>query len=202
MDRSAFEGKAIPNLEYPFDPITPERMAVGQRTRWHQGPLAAALDWQAGTWFPRIAYLGLAPSTDWNGGRVREAELGWEAEDLAHVPSVLGAGRGAARQDYTQAAASGMSVGDGMLGDDVEVVNMHPDHPRRTIRFPADQPRVRLELRPRRMEDLPVRLSTVVLRPDRDEIVLTWCASTPIERQVSWSTAEAMRRDVQWIGRR
>jgi len=199
MSREAFDGLTLPNLEYPFDPLTPERIVAGSRERWMGLPLPACLDWQSAGWFPRSAYLGMAtpsgPSTT-----PQEVQLGWEPEDLLQTPPILEDPERPVRQEYFQGAAPGMALTDVPPGSVVEIGGCHPDLEVFAARLPHEQPRVRLALNGRRMETLITQLNTVVVRPDRQELVLTWCAWTPVDRMYALSQLEAMRREIDWHG--
>lgn len=74
-DEESLGAAEVPNLEFPFDPITPERLAVRSVHGWVDAPLPACMDWQSAGWFPRIAYLGGALFPPDYRGPVRETEL-------------------------------------------------------------------------------------------------------------------------------
>ena len=78
-DEESLAAVQVPNLEFPFDWITPERLATGSVHGWVTAPLPACMDWQSAGWFPRIAYLGAAVFPPDYSGPVRETELGWAA---------------------------------------------------------------------------------------------------------------------------
>lgn len=199
LDRESFEDLPIPNLEFPFDPLTPERLAVGAPERWMHGPLPAAMDWLGSGWFPRSAYIGLVQGSEVPDGQPTEVELGWAAPDLMLTPSILENPSRPPRQEYFQAAAPGMALSRTLDGSPLEVTNMHPDMPVRVIRLPVEAPHVKLGIKHGRLEELETRLNTIVIRPDVDEIVLTWCARATVNRTYSLEQAEAMRRDVRWL---
>jgi hypothetical protein len=198
LDRESFEDLPIPNLEFPFDQLVPERLAVGAADRWIHGPLPAGMDWVGSGWYPRTGYLGLAPRYELRDEQPAEVELGWATQDLAVTASILENSARPPRQEYFQAAAPGLVLPTAAAGCSLEITNMHPDVRVRVIRLPAEVPQVRLGFERGRLEALDTRLSTIVVRPDLDEIVLTWCARTPVSRAYSLEQVDAMRRDVRW----
>jgi hypothetical protein len=55
LDRLSFEGMIIPNLEYPDDRLTPQRLAAFDAGGWREAPIPAGMDWQPSYCFPRRA---------------------------------------------------------------------------------------------------------------------------------------------------
>ena len=129
LDRESFEDIDIPNLEHPFDPLTPERLAVGGPTEWLRGALPAAWDYQDLSWFPRCGYLGLTPSYN-EDHAPGELKQGWAASDILETENVVHATSPKdCRREFTQAAAPGLSV-DGFQGNEhFEFRNLHKNKP-------------------------------------------------------------------------
>jgi hypothetical protein len=57
LDRASFEGLSIPNLEYPDDPLTPQRLVVSPAGAWASAPIPAGMDWQPSYCYPRSERL-------------------------------------------------------------------------------------------------------------------------------------------------
>lgn len=197
-DEESLAAARVPNLSYPFDPVTPERLAVGAPERWARAPLPAALDWTGPGWFPRIAYLGLAKPAPDGDAPIAEIEAGWAAPDLLAIPPPLQSLDAPPRAEHFQAASPGMSFARIALGQQFELTNLHPEHPVWRVALPREYPAISLELEPGRMTPLEPRLSALVFRPDRSELVTTWCASAPIQRAYGRAQIEAMRVDGEW----
>ena len=194
-----FAGKLVPNLEHPFDPLTPERMIVGSTRRWIQAPLPAAWDFQAETWFPRAAYLGLVPKYEDGGRRPAEVTRGWAAEDLLSIRSVLRTmPDGIVRAEYGQCAAPGMSVR-GLAADETfELRGLHPSKPVDSFALPGEVPKVEIELDPGTMTELAPHLHTVVVRAPLREVEVLWCARAESRRRFDDAELVSLRRNVRF----
>lgn len=197
-DEESLAAVQVPNLEFPFDWITPERLAVGSVHGWVTAPLPACMDWQSAGWFPRIAYLGGALFPPDYKGQVRETELGWAAGGLVDIPPITSQPDELPRFEFTQGASSGMSVDSVSPGELVELRNLHPVYPFCTFRLPDEIPRVRMELRAGEWTPLEPHLNAVVIRPDVDEAVMTWCASAPVDSAFRPDDPDEIRREISW----
>jgi hypothetical protein len=187
----------VPNLEFAFDPITPERLAAGNAANWIEGPLPACMDWQSATWFPRIAYAGLAPLPAGFEGRIAEVERGWAAPDLLHTPSVVKAPGRPMRREFAQAASPGMSVAGFPPDATVEIMNMHPEYPVCTFELPGHAPRARLEVGGGIL-NLEPHLNAAVIRPDCEMVIMTWCAHAPRPPRLTERALWEARIGVSW----
>jgi hypothetical protein len=196
------EDLLVPNLEYPFDPVTPERLAVGDPRSWHAAPLPAGMDWFSAGWFPRLAYMGIHDLPPGFEGRLAEKERNWVAPDLLDIPPVTVVPDRPVRQEYFQAASPGMSfpvaLGAVTAGIVVELTNLHPDRPALNLQLPREWPSARLELEPGKMTELQPHLNAVVLRPDDLEVVMIWCARTERSREHTPRQYAEMKTDVAW----
>lgn len=197
-DAESLAAVQVPNLEFPFDPITPERLAVGEPAKWIDAPLPACMDWQSATWFPRIAHLGLAPLPDDYQGRVAEIERGWAPPDLLRCPSIFQQPDKPPRPEYLQAASPGMTLANLRPDEFVQLHNLHPEQPVCTFQLPGEVPRARLELKPGEMILLDPHLNAVVIRPDTEEVVMIWRADAPAPSDLDARNWEDMRHDVSW----
>ncbi len=188
----------VPNLEFAFDPITPERLAVDGPANWIDGPLPACMDWQSASWFPRLAYVGLAPLPDNFEGRIAEVERGWAAPDLLRTSSILKAPDSPMRPEFAQAASPGMSF-EGFPPDAVvELHNLHRDYPVCTLELPGQVPRARLELGAAGAINLEPHLNSIVIRPDHEQVVMTWCAHAPRPQRLTSRILDSVRFSISW----
>jgi len=198
-DEESLAAVEIPNLEFPFDPITPERMIAGSVYGWVDAPLPACMDWQSAGWFPRIAYLGAAIFPPDYKGPVRETSLGWAAHDIVDIPPVTSTIDELPRIEFTQGASAGMSLDSIRPGEVVELQNLHPVYSFCTFRLPDEVPRARLELGSGSWTDLEPHLNAVVIRPDSDEVVMVWCASADPPARFEPGDIEELGHDVEWL---
>ncbi|WP_437627180.1 DUF2169 domain-containing protein [Sorangium sp. So ce1151] len=197
LDAESFTGLPIPNLEHPFDPLTPQRLAVGKPTRWIHAPLPAGWDFQSMAWFPRIAYLGLAPSCQ-PDARVAEVERGWAARDILTIQPLYQDPGAPLRLEHAQTASPGMSVSDLAPGEYFELRNLHPTRQVYSFHLPGEAPRVLLELDPGRLTEVETHLCSVVVRPVPGEVVVVWSARAPVALELTEEQRMNLRREVRW----
>lgn len=198
-DEESLAAVQVPNLEFPFDPITPERLAVGSVHGWVNAPLPACMDWQSAGWFPRIAYLGGALYPPEYKGPVRETELGWAAHDLVEIEPLISHPENLCPLEFFQGASPGMSLDYVTPGDLVELRNLHPVYPFCTFRLPDEVPRVLLEPGPGQCIALEPHLNAIVIRPEEDQVVMIWCASAALDAPIEPDDVDEIRRDVRWL---
>jgi hypothetical protein len=203
LERYDLEDVVVPNLEYPFDPVTPKRLAVGTLDNWHAGPVPAGLDWYAAGWFPRLAYMGIHGFPRGFAGSFVEKDQGWVPEDLLAIRPLMETPEKPLRPQFFQASSPGMSfsnlsAGRILDGVQVELQNMHPEHPRFVVELPRDVPKVRLGLNAGGMSNLDPHLNAAVIRPDDREVVMVWCAKTQRKHEYTPQQYADMKPDVTW----
>jgi hypothetical protein len=71
--RESIQGRELPNLEWPNDVLTPERLVVRHPLQWSRQPIPMGFDYLDPYSFPRCAMLGLPPAA---------------MEDLTNCPEV------------------------------------------------------------------------------------------------------------------
>ncbi|MEZ4589236.1 MAG: DUF2169 domain-containing protein [Gemmatimonadales bacterium] len=195
------EDLLVPSLEFPFDPITADRLAVGTVASWPNGPLPAGMDWSSAAWFPRESYLGHHSLPEGYGGRIIERELGWAPADLLEIP-LFTRSETPIRAAYAQGASPGMSIPLELerirQGIPAKLVNLHPGQPELRMELPREWPEARLDLGGLSMTALAPSLSAVVIRPDDEEVVMVWHATADESRERMPEEYAAMRFDVAW----
>lgn len=194
LNRRAAENLQIPNLEFPFDPVTPDRLAVGSTTSWMNGPLPAAFDWIHPSWFPRIAYLGLSPEYD-RSSNVREIELGWATPDLMETRPVFFGGFHA---NFQQGASPGLIRPRVKPGSQMLLRNLFPGQPERPIQLASNVPRVTIHVTEKQQLEAVSQLNSVVIRPDLDQVVEIWSARAITKRKYESPELENMTWKIRW----
>lgn len=194
LNRRATEDLRLPNLEFPFDPITVERLAVGSTTAWMNGPLPAAFDWIHPSWFPRIAYLGLSPEYDLSS-KVKEIELGWAVPDLMdQMPLILGG----FHPDFQQGASPGLVCRQFKPGSPLLLRNLFPKQAERQIQLASNVPRVNIHVTEKQHLETQSHLNAVIVRPDLDQVVEIWSARAIAQRKYEPSELENMTWKISW----
>jgi len=199
LDRETFEGLAIPNLEHPFAPLSPGRLAIGDPEYWLRGPLPACWDFQPLDWFPRCGYLGMTPPYKDEGFAPAEITRGLAAKDLLSIKPFLHVTRPSEyRVELMQAAAPGLTVPRIAPDERFVFTNLHPHKRTHTIDLPGEVPRVLLELEPGRVTEGEPHLVTVVLRVDLAEVECLWSVRFPLPPALSEDDLLEATRVVQW----
>jgi len=195
FNRESSDNMLLPNLEFPFDPITPERLGVGTPSNWLSAPLPAACDWIDPSWFPRIAYLGLAPEFTIPDEGVKEISMGWAASSLMSIKSALNMGF---HPTFQHGASPGLVTRQLRAGSQVLLRNMFPNHPERLIQLSARVPKVEIIVSESQRLSTMSHLNSVVVLPDQDQVVEVWSARTKVTRPYAPNELEEMSWNIGW----
>lgn len=188
-DAESVAGVRVPNFEFPFDPVTPERLAIGKRGQWPGAPLPAGMDWIHPSWFPRIAYLGFSPEHDAPAAPLPEAARGWVPGDLLSFSAQRGQ---FFDPRFQQGAAPGLAI-EG-LPPDAELVLRHlsPRQRELRVRLPARVPSVRISLGVTDSREAETHLTAVAVEPDIDRVTITYAARCEAPRRYGNNELAAM----------
>lgn len=166
----AVEDVPLPNLEDPFNPLTPDRLLVGDPARWWRQPRPVFLGFRLANAFGRAVHLGVRPwfppPDDERMPEVAEGEL--EAGFLQHAEP----GLGAMDPRFFHEAPAPLARARLRPGDPVCVAGMHPDRYAVGFTIPAP-PALALELEGRVLHAEP-RLSLLIVRPADQVVTATW----------------------------
>ncbi|MCA9736840.1 MAG: DUF2169 domain-containing protein [Gemmatimonadetes bacterium] len=191
--RAAVDGRRLPNLEFPDDPLTPARLACGHMDRWPLAPLPAGLDWYGLFWFPRSAYLGMIPRHAPLDRPLPEVRARVASEDLLAIRPPW-ASRLDPRAEYAQGASPGMTLATLRADASFRLRGFFPDRTEWVVRLPGEVPRVAAVPSGRRAPPVEPRLNSVVFQPERRRMTLTWAALVPAdavpggEARVEWES--------------
>ncbi len=195
MNRQSSENMLLPNLEFPFDPVTPERLAVGSTDNWMSAPLPATFDWIDPSWFPRIAYLGLTPEHIVPVDGVQEIARGWAAPGLLKLKSVM---RGGWHPTFQHGASPGLVLRRLQPGTQMLLRNMFPLHPERRLQLSSKVPQVEISITESNRVATTSNLSAVVVLPDQDQVVEVWSARAKVTRPYAQNELENMKWKIGW----
>ena len=192
-DAESVAAARVPNLEFPFDPVTPERLAVGDPLDWPNAPLAACADWLHPAWFPRVAALGFLPECR-PGAVALEAQQGWmqkallaprRAQALLLDPS------------FQQGASPGLALPLLPPGAEVTLRNLSAAKRELRVRLPDRLPSVRLTIGRADTQAALCRMATVLVRPDVERVVVTFAARREAPRRYGNHELAAMRWSIE-----
>ena len=194
MDRERLQGAALPNLEDPTDPVTPDRILSKTTLDWIDRPVAACYEAIGVFTFPRAAFF-IRPLFDTQTRPVHELASGAVlAEDLTRHYE-----ENAPRQPrvYNRAPA-GLAVCRLTGRERVKLTNLHRERSQLDFDLPDDTPKLSLELPGVGERRLQPTLSTVSIEPDAGRVVLTWAASIRVAMPYPEELTRSMRRTVRW----
>jgi hypothetical protein len=199
LDPESFGGLVLPNLEHPWDPLTPQRIAAGGERRWMRTPLPAAWDFVPTTWFPRTAWTGVSMPHDPADEPPAEVRRGWLPQAALKTPPLVHAtDPGEVPLELAQAAAPGLSVASIDPGARVELTHLHPQKPVTSFDLPGEVPRVRIALQGGRLEEIPAHLVTLVVRATCSEVEMLWAARFDAPKDVHDDDLDDLKREVAW----
>ncbi len=201
VDKDSFDGLPLPYLEYPFEPLDPQLLAVGTPADWLRGPLPAGWDFQSEAWFPRAGFTGLLPPYNKPKKPLGEVVHGWAPKDILDTPFFLHHPDKGIPAEFAQAASPGMSVEDLTIDQEFELQGLKQNRSSYTFSLPGEVPKVQVAIKGSSLTELTPHLQSVVIRPSRDEVVTVWAARTVVDRDYQRHELEDMRREVSWLRR-
>lgn len=174
IDAPPEEPVILPNLEDPFDLLTPERLVTGDPRAWYAQPIPRTFGWSYAIQFPRCHYIGMDPWHPVPDDVVLPEVLrgmmpeGWRAMRRVvlelHDPEPI----------FYQEASPGMTFTGLVPGTPFAIGGMHPERELLRFELPAP-PRIEIEVEGDRQALAPSLLHAVI-RPDEERVELTWSA--------------------------
>ena len=183
----------LPNLEDPLDPISPQRLAVGDPDRWPTMPLPQSTGWFAHDWFPRIAYLGVPPLARPPAEPVQETVRGYAPANLFD-----NANRPTDGHAFMQGASPGLQFPHFRGGETITLTNLHPKSAAWTFKLPAGAPKIQTDGRKGTLKEVEAVIHTVVVEPDLERVTIVWRGAAPALRPYLPAELEKMPFRVEW----
>jgi hypothetical protein len=75
------QGLRLPNLEDPYEPLTPEMLVLESPDNWNAQPLPQGFGWFHRAWYPRSSFVGAYPPFVKLDEAMKEEELGLVPEN-------------------------------------------------------------------------------------------------------------------------
>lgn len=172
------EGMKLPNLEDPDDLLTDETIITGDPADWYQQPLPAYLNWMPVNCFPRNLFLAIEcepwfPSPD--DERLKEVQRGYLPKSFRRhlkdqhfgMPPHL---------RFRQESSQGLMLTKEMLGLELRISGMHPEHAEIAVQLPRAHPSVEMKIENQR-EHVEPNLTAISIYPDQEYLTMTYSAS-------------------------
>ena len=166
---------ALPNLEDPSAPLTPEQLCIGEYAQWTRQPFPAGLGWFPKTWLPRAQLAGILPAD-----RAVEQELRQAYAKLVpaeHREAYLKHGLPDMDFRFFNGASRGLAMPYLTGGEQVVTENLVPEGIL-TFRLPGEAPKIALDIGAG-LQAPPVVLHTVMVRMDDRQVDLVWRVAVP-----------------------
>lgn len=166
---------ALPNLEDPNAPLTPEQLCLGDYTRWPQQPFPMGLGWFPKTWLPRAQLAGIMPADRATEQELRQAYAQLVPADQreAYVNN------GLPDMDFRffNGASPGLVFPYLAGGEQVVAENLSPEGII-SFRLPEDKPQLGLDLGSG-VQEPQVVMHTVMICMDDRQVDLVWRGAVP-----------------------
>lgn len=190
----ALERVRLPNFEDPLDPLTPERLPVGNVKRWAEMPIPHSFGWVSPGWFPRLGFCGVIPQHDPLTAPLAEAARGWVPPDFMTPGPIT--------KKISPRLANGAALGlqlPYLRGDEECVLtNIHPKHSTFRFRLPGERPKIWTDGRNGKFNETQPVIHTVLLEPEEDRLSIVWRGSAPALRPYLPQELEKMPFRVEW----
>jgi hypothetical protein len=194
--REALEEFRLPNLEDPYDPLSPARLAAGDPGNWLRMPIPHATGWWAHDWFPRIGYFGLVPAYEPMEDPIPEVARGLVPADILDLIPGEPTPEAAFRATCGAAPMLQLSL---MRGDEgIGLENLHPRSPRFGFRLPGERPRIWTDGRKGKLNETDPVIHTLVIYPDEEIFTILWRGSAPALRPYLPEELTSMPFRVEW----
>lgn len=193
------EGRELPTLEDPRDPLTPERLVLEDPLDWNGQPLPACFDYLDPGSFPRGAMLGMPPPGWDRPETVAEVERGWIPRDFCRGNVFAGSGRDVPRLLHpfaSRCAAPGLWM-PFLRGDEVvRLEGMDPHRPELRVQLPPERPRFTVPgVRPD-PATVESRLYLVRIDVPEQRLTLVWTGRAALSDPLSPQRAKELTSDV------
>ncbi len=195
QDRQRLDGKPLPNLSDPGDPVELSRLLAADPCDWLDRPMPASYGPVGALTFPRCLWSGIGLQYSARSRPVREVALGalhdHEVEQIDQP--------GPAQARAFNCAPPGLSTAQLTGRERIELWNLHPQTEHYGFALPDERPRLLLEPPSAGTFELQPKLATVFIEPDEDRVTLTWAGTTPAAGIYSPEQCAKMRHAATWI---
>ena len=166
---------ALPNLEDPNAPLSPEQLCLGDYKRWEQQPFPTGFGWFPKTWLPRAQLAGILPAD-----RATEQELRQAYAKLvpAHQrEAYLKYGLPDMDFRFFNGASGGLVFPLLTGGEQVLTENLSPEG-NVAFQLPDDMPNLGLDLGSG-VQEPAVVMHTVMIRMEDRQVDVLWRGAMP-----------------------
>ena len=173
----------LPNLEFPDDQLTPQRLPCPDLAAWHRQPRPAGFGFVPPHWFPRSLHVGVVAGRwpDLSYGPLPEEELGLLPQGFLQEQRV--ADEPAVSPGFLQVSAPGMAFQSLSGSESLMLEGLDGEHSSVSIVLPGGRPTAALRT-PTETVDLQPRLVQVLLDLNAGVLTMLWSASLRLDDPV------------------
>jgi len=180
-DPKDLAGRELPNIEFPDDRLTPDRLIPPKPLRWLGQPVPAGFDFMDALMFPRSAMMGLPPMSEGNLEEIGEVRRG-------QVPAGFSRGNamyaerekipGLIHPELARCAPIGLRL-PFLQGNEIVVLHgMNPAVEEWQVPLPGERPVFLMPIEGKERELVP-QLFQLFIEADKKQLCLIWGARTP-----------------------
>jgi hypothetical protein len=177
-------GRALPNIEFPTDRLTPERLVCPSPEHWPQQPVPACFDFMDVFTYPRTAMMALPPAARGEPDSFAEVRSGQVPRGFARGNILLSEKEqipGLIHPDLSRCAPIGLRF-DFLRGDEtIRLSGMDPRHPDLDVPLPRQRVQFSIPVQDRFVEAYG-ELAQIFVDVDKGVLTLIWVARTPLPR--------------------
>jgi len=186
----------LPNIEDPYNLLTPESLICEDVARWYDMPVPICTDWVSPGWFPRVAYFGVYPLPEGLNGNIYEIRNDWSDKSL------LGSSSDIEKSQFSFRACNGASLGLQSMhlqgGESCRLTNIHPEKKEFIFKLPTESPKIKVDGRNGKMLKTVPKIHTIIIEPERNILTITWCGSAKAIRPYFEEELKTMPYEVKW----
>ncbi len=171
--KKAVENLPLPNLEDPFDLLTPARLSVGHFMYWERQPMPACFGWFLKYWQPRALLAGVMPADRAVEQELRQAY----ATVVPPAQREMYAKTNLPKMDFRffNGASPGLVLPFLTGQEIIRTTNLTPEG-ELSFQLPGERPRIGLDIGSG-MKESQVVLHTVMIRLEERRVDLVWRAA-------------------------
>lgn len=194
---ATFTNLELPNLEDPKDLLTTQNLLVGDENRWHEMPIPRCTDWVDYAFFPRLAYFGIVNIFETKPYQLKEIINKWADESL------LAAKKQTDEFNFRccNGASPSLQLPYVTRGDQVRLINLHPEHADFVFEIPIEYPKIWIDGRKGKLTETKPVIHTIVIEPDENRLSIVWRGSGHALRPYHAEELKTMPFKVEWHSR-
>ncbi|MDO6597312.1 DUF2169 domain-containing protein [Oceanihabitans sp. 2_MG-2023] len=196
LNEEGLEKVELPNLENPYQLVTPENIVCKSIAHWQKMPLPVATDFVHPGWFPRVAYFGMYPIP--KGFDEDAYEITKKLVDEEILKSRFEIKKAHFNFRAFNSASLGLQSRYLHGGESCRLTNIHPNKTEFVFKLPNEQPKIKIDNRKGKLIKADVNMHSVIIEPDTNSLSIVWCGTIKALRPYMEEELEKMPFEVKW----